>query len=271
MNRTFFLVFIVVLTTNSLIAQDHSNSVKKVDQIGQLRKEFSNSSYHDLFKSFPGLDSIGLEFQGKHVGFATLYFHPESTGKQREYAESFDLAFKGDKNALKNRIGSDLPLLPEDEVEYMDSLRQSEDYLQLSAMVYRDTVNYRFLPPQSSRASYIGKVQQLEELLEQEYKKRKEVVGDSVVIFQGIVGRDGVMGDVGLIEGVQSPFSDMILQKLNDLGRSWSPMIKGGRTLRSLVDIYVELHSDKKFTVSVTGRARKLKIKDQDRSSTIYY
>lgn len=264
---SFLFACFLFFTSTTTYAQNQQNENHRA-----FAKTFYNVAYNDLFLEHPRLDSIALEFDGKKPVFMTWYSsQPQKTKVLIDY---FDLGFEGDRHLLESKHAIRcLPALPADQLIFMDSLQQLVTYFKLNAIIYSDSITYRFLPPPFYHASYSGDIRQLGSQLQEIYEDNRFGISiDSVLIFQGIVNQGGSLDNVDLISGLKSDFSDAVKAFLEKQGNgTWNPMVKDGRPLRSLVDISVRLSNNKNLVVSFTGRGRKLRIEDKGGESMIFY
>ncbi|MGK6351928.1 hypothetical protein [Parapedobacter sp. DT-150] len=229
--------------------------------------------YNHLFTLHPDLDSIHIEFDTSQPVYAELYFGSDSAKSafKCDHIGCFDLTFEGDRQILREKHGAifSAALI---EAKRLDMLNENKRMERLNVFITRDTSIYKYDPlPPVIFPAYKSGIKELETTIKNKYVKDVFVPqGDSILIFQSIVNRDKTLGDIGLIYGERSSFSEFVLRCLRETGASWVPMTKDGRVLRSLMDIYVRLNSDESISVSVTGRGRRLKIKDNDKSSYLF-
>jgi len=120
---------------------------------------------------------------------------------------------------------------------------------------------------------------QLIQQLNDNYDGSKILDKDSVIVFQSIVDRDGSFrdgdGNREILYGSKNPLYYYFLEVYQDLDKKLRynerrnsyngiiiPLTKDGRPYVSLVDVYLKLNTDLTFTVSISARERKLKVKE---------
>ncbi|WP_294347380.1 hypothetical protein [uncultured Sphingobacterium sp.] len=105
------------------------------------------------------------------------------------------------------------------------------------------------------------------------YKETIVPFGDSILILQAIVNRDGSLGKKMLLHGDEDDklysyicdnYQDYNQENKANLTRKglFLPYRSGGIPFTSIIEIFVRLNSDRTFSVSGSGRERKLRIKD---------
>ena len=208
-----------------------------------------------------------IEFKDNKPNFLKVYC-PSS----EESTENYDLNFLGDQYLLAKKYNKLLTSLQNVKTEDFQGIQDNNHNDRICFYVTRGSLSYEYTtPPPLKYASFNSWY--LEKSLNKSFRKGfDDPLGDSVLIIQCIVNQDRTLGDVGLVTGNQSSFYDFVLRNLRQSGYFWYPMVNSsGRYIRGLVDIYVKLDHHDTIKVSITGRSRKLQIKDNDRRSTIYF
>ena len=97
-----------------------------------------------------------------------------------------------------------------------------------------------------------GGIQQYQKKLTEKYKLWKPLsIKDSALLISGLVERDGSMGNIKLILGEPSPFSDKVLEFINQEIKSWWPRsLSSMRKIKDATRIFVRLNKDDSFTLS---------------------
>lgn len=268
MIKIYYLVWCICCVTviGGLKAQDKEND------IARQTKTFLNSCNKNIFVSNPDVDSLHIDFENGVPELVTFYLRTDSTDRSWEqYRKWFDLKFEGDLYVLDNALLENLFVRSEIESDYIDSIQSLVKYHRLSAKVYPDSTIYYFKYFPIYHAMYKGDINNLKNKLEDNYIKDTQVVpGDSVLIFQGIVEREGILTSVALVTGEQSEYAESVKRGIESQHDSWIPYTKDGIPYRSLVDIYVRINSNGSFTVAETGRVRNVKITDYDKRLTLF-
>lgn len=105
------------------------------------------------------------------------------------------------------------------------------------------------------------------------YKETIVPAGDSVLILQAIVNRDGSLGKKMLLHGSEDDklyryicdnYQDYNQENKADLKSKglFLPYLSGGTSFTSIIEIFVRLNPDRTFSISGSGRERKLRIKE---------
>ncbi|WP_270087394.1 hypothetical protein [Sphingobacterium sp. SYP-B4668] len=268
-----FFVALVVFVFSLFVPVGSAGAQKSVENEIDVSKTYPNVTYKEIFRRFPLLDSIALEFSNGSPSFMTWFSSDLSKGRDwQRGVEYFDLAFEGDLYILKQFYNiKELPILPKSEVNYLDSFMSQPGY-RPNAVIRDDSVTYRFIHPPFLNARYKGDIGVFRDrLIASSQTGNFGLEADSLLIFQGIVGIDGNLEQLELVVGSASDFSDLIIKIMKSQEKEWRPMIKDGRPLPSLVDICVRFGEDRNLTVSATGRGRILKIKDVENRHQLFY
>lgn len=105
-----------------------------------------------------------------------------------------------------------------------------------------------------------------------QYSSSKPIVKDSILIIQAVVNKSGRISDPAILYGSNSEIYRHFFKTYEDYNDKFfpynkrpydsliRPFLKDGTPMRSLIDIYLKLNSDDTFTVSGSGKLRKLKI-----------
>lgn len=260
MSRSLFTLFACFCMLSNLHAQ------KK--PCNTASKTYTNHTYRNIFAS-SGIERITVRFEKENP--VSLSVYKSSLRESADYnKESYDLEFEGDVYLLKKKYNlANIPALPKEEIAYMTGMQRCRINYTLTADIYKNSVVYQFsqcCPVDEKNdvyitrvklfARYTGDLKQLAETLEKRYNEKvHRPAGDSVLIFRGFVSRDACnyLEQVTLLEGIKSPFSDLVQQALEESGKLWVPMIQGGRYVRSYVRIYARLNGDGSLTLSTGG------------------
>lgn len=261
MKVLFFLV--VLFLSVDLKAQ--------VENLSSFNNDPKLNSLNLLFKKHIEIDSMRVEYRYGAPYFLELYFN-SFTGKKTR-ADSYDLSFLGDQFILRNKYKDIITFLYQFKPDSLQEKNKTNDAL-LSVQLKKSTITSQYIsaPWLSNAFCNVGKLRT--ELQQSFQNKQNEPLVDSVLIFQAIIEKDKTLGDIDLIEGKHSSFSKYVLKVIQSTKNSgiWFPMTNSsGAPIRGLVDIFVKLDQTNTIHVSVTGRARKLKIKDTKNYSPIYY
>ncbi|RPD41812.1 hypothetical protein [Chitinophaga barathri] len=102
-------------------------------------------------------------------------------------------------------------------------------------------------------AVYKGDMKELAKAVEKKYAaKQYPPAADSALIFRAFVDKHplNALEKLELLEGRRSAFSDLISQSLRESGRSWRPMLQGGRSVKSYIWVIARLNGDGSITLS---------------------
>lgn len=232
-----------------------------------------DSVWGPFFNNYPHVDSIEIEYKESIPTFLELYTAVDDESNEDHMSNrSFDLKFEGDRYILQQEYSNLLSAISKFQIDNINNIANPQNFDRLRVLVKKDTFSCTYIPRPFLEYASFQALDQLKEELENSYKPLVYVPkGDSVLIVQTIVNRDRTLGDIGLIVGEHSSFYEFVLRALRKTGATWQPMNNNGRPLRSVVDIYIRLYGTNSFSISLTGRGRKLQIKDNDKSSRLFF
>lgn len=234
---------------------------------------FPNIANKAFFAENPLINSLTIDYRnGKPVSLAVQYRVSNKQGLDLD--EFYDLGFAGDLYLLTKKhksfdflpypkvgpIDGTLPVTPEThsyrikEIQDIDSIR------------YRIVVNnvsghqIDLFDSVPITASYRGGNEKLTSDIAancagiQNSERGSEGV---VLLYRGIVHRDGSLQDVKPIIGIDSDLSNAIQNCVEATSGSWLPELQGGRPVKSLVDIFVQINRDLEVSVSFSALNRR--------------
>ncbi|MGK6351926.1 hypothetical protein [Parapedobacter sp. DT-150] len=279
MIRVFFIVMFSCLFTTGA----HSQITRDLT----FQIVFPDTSNRHFFAKQHNISLFTVDFEKGIPISLSLYYssktqHPYSPLDNQDPDEFYDLEFDGDLYRLSKKYKQiTMPVLPTLTMQYLPNITDRQDiktYYDVKALIYKDdSIAYQFSqyhhPDDPDIAIYTSKQRkemfdakfkgggtQLAKILEANYNEQQQVsVKDSILIFRGVVHRDGFLNDVELIQGQQSQFSNFIQQSLEESSKSWIPARQGGRSVMFAVNIYVRLNNDDSIMVSTNGEYKKTK------------
>ena len=89
------------------------------------------------------------------------------------------------------------------------------------------------------------------------YNKQTLKSADSIIVFRGIVDKDGILSDIELIVGKRSVYSDQVEKDLLSLFSDlWEParLLETGQAYPTYIKIYIRLNRDGTVTVLLSPR-----------------
>ncbi|MBE8721376.1 hypothetical protein [Sphingobacterium pedocola] len=257
--RSLALFFIVFTQSYSLLGQ--------IDRI-DFKDETIQDDIATIFATYEGIDSIRVDyFDGIPVnldiyGIIDSIYYAGKTGILNY--TFYNLNFEGDRFWVKKKYPMVYNLILSKNFVHYTTLMESKT----SGILLTKTHSYiakatRFSTVVATPRAV--KIKEFTEYLNQNYSEAIKLTRDSVLILQVVVEREGTMGETELLYGERGKFYDFVFgtkESQFPFGRFFHPYLNNGTPRRSLADIYIRLNPDKTFTVSSTGRQRKLKIKN---------
>ncbi|MEJ2884322.1 hypothetical protein [Pedobacter sp. GR22-6] len=271
-----FLMFTLFLANSQ--AQNH---------VAGFTVSIADASSSRGFDLHPDLDHLTVEYSdGKPM---VIYVYKQKNKSKPEHQETFYMNFEGDRYAVNKLYpGLRLPQEPKLSVWHFPNLKQTDSsvYAEVKTTIRRDSlihnfsyfINVRnkdgysrpginngmisvaksgdtilssdtvyFLHPKLKKDPLV-----LQQKLNDEYKRWKPLkVADSALIFTGVVEKNGSFTELKLHMGKPSPFSDRVIEFINQRSLIWWPRsVNGIYTVRHRTKIFVKLNPDDRISFS---------------------
>jgi|GEM_PF-3798056 len=226
-----------------------------------------------LFVESPRINSLLIEYRnGKQVSLAIYYQSPEK--QVYNFDEFYDLTFAGDQYLLAKKYGSSgflnypqVGLINETitvrPVQHQYSIKE---FVNIDSLKYEITVkptskgNADLYYPVRTTARYRGGNEKLTSDIIQ-YSNLIQInttdLADTVLLYRGMVDRDGSLSDVERTLGTLSGLSHDIQRGIERTSGYWQPELQGGRPVKSLVDIFVRINRNREISASFSGLNRR--------------
>jgi hypothetical protein len=247
-----------------------------------------DQSANHIFDQHPGLDYIYLTYKSDTATVAGFYYHANQGASIQK--ERFYLNFEGDRYLLDKRYPKfNLPKPAKMQMKILSGVKHLGDsvtYYDLTTKIIRDSIihhfNYFALPGGTYRyygsrentrvinsskspgfetlidtvytlhPKFKGNIAELQKRLGQSLKLWKPIaVTDSALLIFGFVERNGSLGNLRLEYGKTSPFSNKILEFIQQEASLWWPRSENFRKIKDLTKIFVRLKPDESFAVSI--------------------
>ncbi|MGJ1322436.1 hypothetical protein ACR780_07095 [Sphingobacterium faecium] len=271
--KTMLLV-VLLSATNNVLGQ------QKVSYKNQIKR-----SVDVIFATYEKIDSISIQFQDNEPKDLYIYVQRDSANIPNQtyrhiYYSALD--FQGDVCFIKKNYPLIYDLIFNKKLKA--SIKKPKDEKVFRIVIDRKNAYFRNNIHATSLNTSINK-EILEKFLLFLNDNNKDLViapEDSILIFQAVVNRNGIIAENEALHGNKDQlytyffknyeyFNKNILNsdKINIYSGLIIPYTKGGRPFQSIIDVYIRANADKTFTISANGRERKLKIKkyvkeDQD-------
>ena len=173
-----------------------------------------------------------------------MYFQPDSADALPwEYADQFDLRFEGDRIWFARQYPYGILKLPSVQFHVEQSRQQAGHEREWHAVINPDSIVYKRLwTTPWVYPVYEGNADKLaDKIRRRSYLYRHSRLQDSLLIFQGIVERDGRLTKVQQVFGDRTPYSDVVARWLESDDQRWRPAIQGGRPIRARAAVNILL------------------------------
>ncbi|WP_316793699.1 hypothetical protein [Pedobacter frigoris] len=231
-----------------------------------FRVSISDGSSKSVFDQNPDIEHIYIRYKNGEP--AIISFYERSEKPESKLIEKYYTRFEGDCYELSKKYpGLQLPQMPKLDVWHfagVQSLKDSSIHVEVTTNLKRDTLVHNFtytilgntyvydFMEMNERPKLKGSISDFQKKLRLAYQQWKPIaVTDSALLITGIVEKDGSFGNVQLLMGKPSPFSDKVLNFISREARSWWPG-KALRTkiIREYAKIFVRLNKDDSITFS---------------------
>lgn len=269
----FFLLLINIATF----------SVAQVD----FKDKHIQKAINEVFSAYENIDSMVLTFDSKLPVGLTIFKTPLENSR-RGISDSkifYIISFEGDRYLLKKQLPLIYKLIySKGYGKRIRKVSREDSFRWVLARTSTDFRRFRrgggYLDAEARRDNLEGLIT----LLNDNYHESMVPTGDSVLIFQAVVERDGTLaGDMELLVGEKDAlytyfletydyYIKNVLTKRNFFARLYRPRQQNGPQ-RGLIDIFVRLNKDRTFTVSGTGVSRMFQLKNftDDPDNPIFY
>lgn len=254
----FLVIFICF---NTALAQ------KKV----HFRNKHVRKDIAKIFENYPDVNGFQINFRNDTAeSIYILGKIEDNILKGSKYKTYYSLKYAGDLFFLKKKYSLIEKLTKNKElVNSID--RQSSNFI---LSVEAQSISIKPLFDGSVFCGFRHSSQlKFQKKLNANYKETIVPSGDSILILQAIVNRDGSLGKKMLLHGDEDDklysyicdnyqdYNQENKANLNTKGL-FLPYRSGGTPFTSIIEIFVRLNPDRTFSVSGSGRERKLRIKD---------
>uniref|UniRef100_UPI0028A7F23C hypothetical protein n=1 Tax=Sphingobacterium athyrii TaxID=2152717 RepID=UPI0028A7F23C len=226
-----------------------------------------------IFENYP--DVYGLQINFRNDIAESIYIigkNKDNILKGSKYKTYYSLKYSGDLFFLKKKF----PLID----KFVRSNRLADNIKvherERNFVLVVEPLSTSIKPLSDTEPIYCGfrhsSLLEFTKLLNNHFKDGIIPSGDSILIIQAIVNKDGALGKKMLLHGNEDDklysyicdnyqdYNQENKANLNEKGL-FLPYLSGGRPFTSIIEIFVRLNPDKTFTVNGSGRERKLRIK----------
>jgi hypothetical protein len=236
-----------------------------------------DTSNLDFFRQHPHISKIDMTVVNDKVeGISLIFKDKNERGNERE---AYSTYFKGDVLVFQDRYKKPISwVIPRFYTNDINGDYVGYMYDHCSSSIYPDSVIFRYyehhLLSENKKQkqavggggpftpSFVGKIQDLADSITVELAKTGyEDTGESVVVFEGIVERNGKLQDLEQVFGDSTLFSETVafclLKDYPDIRRfkrgMWHPSIADGRPMRARIRIYAELREGELYVEPSRG------------------
>jgi len=223
-----------------------------------------------FFVESPRINSLLIEYRnGKRISLAIYYQSPEK--QVYNFDEFYDLTFAGDQYLLAKKYGPS-PFLNYQQTGLINktiTVRPVEHQYSIQEFVNIDSLKYKItvMPaskenadPVRTTARYRGGNEKLTSDIIQ-FSNLIQInttdLADTVLLYRGMVDRDGSLSGVERTLGTSSSLSQDIQRGIERTSGYWQPELQGGRPVKSLVDIFVHINRNREISASFSGLNRR--------------
>jgi len=235
-----------------------------------LKNRYLKDSLTKIFESYNNINGLQIVFRNDTA--ESIYIEGKTENhvlKGSKYRTYYSLKYGGDLFFLKERF----PLIEKfvQNKDLRNSIKKNEKNFVLTIEPQSMSIK-----PYSDEGSIFcdfrySSLLKFVQRLNSHYNDTIVPAGDSILIIQAIVNRDGSLGEKMLLHGSQKDKlytylfdhyedyirTDQVSKKHEEL---FLPYRSGGVPYTSIIEIFVRLNPNKAFTVNGNGRERKLQI-----------
>lgn len=242
---------------------------------------------NDVFHSYDNIDSIVVGFDN-NVPSGLSIFERSEDNTTRAISKKpiyYILSFEGDQYMLGKKLPAISRLIYSK--RHIKRIRKAAQHDSFVWILTNEVSKFRSLQRGVKGLHAEFKTEKLEELinvLNDNYYDSIVPTGDSVLIFQAVVEKDGTLAsELELLSGEKDAFYhyfmktydyyvSQVLTKSFYKARLYRPYLKSVQR-RGLIDIFVQLNKDRTFSISGTGEARVFQLKNftDDPKNPIFY
>jgi hypothetical protein len=260
----FICCFLVIFTCfNTALAQN------KVD----FRNKHVTKNIAKIFENYPDVNGLHINFRNDTAeSIYILGKIGDNILKGSKYKTYYSLKYSGDLFFLKKKF----PMIDEfvRSNRFANNIEVHENERNFVLVV--EPLSTSIKPLSDTEPVFCGfrhsSLLKFVKRLNTQYKEIIVPSGDSILIIQAIVNKDGTLGKKMLLHGNEDDQLYRYLcenyeaylaeDRVDQQHRLFLPYRSGGTPLTSVIEIFVRLNPDKTFTVNGSGRERKLRIKD---------
>lgn len=256
--KIFSFVFIAcILSFYNAVGQSTKLSSKKIDLAVVLPEDSNNQ----ILENNPEIKEIIVNIINNSQTSYFVYF--DKYGKSNPKKEFYDMSFKGDSLYFLEKYGKLLIHTPEFYLgsnvwNKTDSLYNQE----IRAHIKMDSISYHYVRKSVKSPHSINKrievlggvakprtsVSTIETKIAELYKNTNMCTADSIIVFKGIVSKEGYLKNLEQIIGMPSDFSKTVKKVLEESFPSWTPA-QIRTSIQTQVRIYAELKWDGTITI----------------------
>uniref|UniRef100_UPI00257C2103 hypothetical protein n=1 Tax=Sphingobacterium TaxID=28453 RepID=UPI00257C2103 len=226
-----------------------------------------------IFENYP--DVYGLQINFRNDTAESIYIigkNKDNILKGSKYETYYSLKYSGDLFFLKKRFPLIDKFVRSDKL--VDNIKVHKKERNFALAVEAQSISIKPLSDGSVFCAFRYSSQlKFQKKLNANYKETIIPSGDSILIIQAIVNKDGALGKKMLLHGNEDDkLYSYICDNYQDYNQEneanlnmkglFLPYRSGGTPFTSIIEIFVRLNPDKTFSVSGSGRERKLRIKD---------
>lgn len=263
--RLFYCLFLVIYSFYPALAQ------KKVDfRNKHLKKDIVN-----IFENYSDVNGLQINFRNDVVeSIYILGKIEDNILKGSKYKTYYSLKYSGDSLFLKKKFPLIDKFVRSDKL--VDNIKgyEGERNFILTIEPLSTSIKPFSVPGSIFSGFRHSSLLEFTKRLNSHFKDGIIPSGDSILIIQAIVNKDGTLGKKMLLHGsehdqlyrflCENYEAYLNVDRADPQRHLFLPYRSGGRPFTSIIEIFVRLNPDKTFTVNGSGRERKLRIKDYE-------
>lgn len=257
MKKIVFIIICISIFLFQLQAQTTSKAGVDV--------KIYNPSVNPFFDQHDNIDHIVIFYTKNDVETIEVFFRGQPAPV---LGERYILTFDGDLYLFNKKYKQfPIPNATTAQLTNFQGIKNMTDVntvYGLTTTIRRDSLTHHFnfytysgntepkLSPTGNHPTFVGNILKLAENLEQDFNRWKPItVTDSLIIMTGLVEKNGTIGELKLIEGSSSAYSDKVMDFMSREATSWLPRFDGGGKRAWPVRISVRVNRDESMKVSI--------------------
>ncbi|WP_324755607.1 hypothetical protein [Sphingobacterium thalpophilum] len=271
--RYYSIKFIYYLTLICCLLISCNSSALAQNKVHFRNKQITKN-IAKLFENYPDVNGLQINFRNDTAeSIYILGKNEDNILKGSKYETYYSLKYSGDLFFLKRKF----PMIDEfvRSNRLADNIKVHERERNFVLVVEPSSTSIK--PLSDTGPVFCGfrhsSLLRFVKRLNANYKETIVPAGDSILILQAIVNRDGSLGKKMLLHGneddklyryICANYQDYNQENKANLNTKglFLPYLSGGTPLTSIIEIFVRLNPDRTFSVSGSGRERKLRMKD---------